>query len=279
MPKRESSVVGREFGNGVRKVIERTGLTQRKLAELLGWQEAKISDLLAGKGGCSETEVRELLAYCRTPVREREHLIALFRESREKGWLQIPEDGVPDQVRTLIEHEKEANEILCWSMILVPGLLQIYEYIEAVTAKAQTVSPDNIAATIAARAARGKILEHSRKFTFLVHEQALWLPVGGLEVWRSQLVRLLQLSVRPYITIRIVPRSAGVHAGASGDFRLMKFPKYPPLVYVESLRCSLFFDDKETVDLYENVLKALAAVALDEAGSREVINSILEGLQ
>jgi hypothetical protein len=46
-----------------------------------------------------------------------------------------------------------------------------------------------------------------------------------------------------------------------------------------NLRCCLFFDDKETVDLYENVLKALAAVALDEAGSREMINSILEGLQ
>jgi len=271
-------VVGREFGNGVRKVIERTGLSQRRLAELLGWQEAKISDLLAGKGGCTETEVRELLAYCRATVAEREHLLALFRESG-KVWLQIPEDGVPDQVRTLIEHEKEAHEIIDWSMILVPGLLQIYEYIEAVTAKAQTVSADNMAATVAARSARGKILEGSRKFTFYVHEQALWLPVGGLDVWRSQLVRLLQLSVRPYITIRVVPRSIGVHAGASGDFRLMRFPKYPPVVYVDSLRCCLFFDDKETIDLYENVLKDLAAVALNEAGSREVINSILEGLQ
>jgi transcriptional regulator with XRE-family HTH domain len=278
MPKRSSSVVGREFGNGVRKAIELTGLTQRRLAELLGWQEAKISDLLAGKGGCNEVEVRELLAYCRTPVAERDHLLALFRESGSV-WLQMPEDGVPDQVRTLIEHEKEADEIVCWSMILVPGLLQIYEYVEAVTAKAQTVSADNMAATVAARAARGKILERSRKFTFFVHEQALRLPVGGLDVWRSQLVRLLQLSVRPYITIRIVPRAVGVHAGASGDFRLMRFPKYPPIVYVESLRCCLFFDDKETVDLYENVLKALAAVALDEAGSREVINSILEDLQ
>jgi plasmid maintenance system antidote protein VapI len=30
------------------------GLTQRKLAELLDWQEAKISDLVQGKGGVSE---------------------------------------------------------------------------------------------------------------------------------------------------------------------------------------------------------------------------------
>ncbi|MET9629974.1 helix-turn-helix transcriptional regulator [Lentzea sp. NPDC006480] len=278
MPKRESSVVGREFGNGVRAIIERTGLTQRRLAELLGWQEAKISDLLAGKGGVTELEVATLLAYCRAPLAEHERLMELFRESGNV-WLQMPEDGVPDQVRTLIEQEKDANEIIDWSMILVPGLLQTHEYIEAVTAEAQTVSAENMAKTVAARAARGEILEGRRTFTFYVHEQALWLPVGGLDVWRSQLVRLLQLSVRTYISIRIVPRSVGVHAGASGDFRLMKFPKYPPVVYVESLRCCLFFDDKETVDLYENVLKALAAVALDEEQSRAVINSILEGLE
>jgi hypothetical protein len=32
MPKRNSSVVGREFGAGVRYAIEQSGLTQRQLA-------------------------------------------------------------------------------------------------------------------------------------------------------------------------------------------------------------------------------------------------------
>ncbi|RDI25551.1 helix-turn-helix domain-containing protein [Lentzea flaviverrucosa] len=277
MPKRSSSVVGREFGNGVRAAIESTGLTQRQLAEELGWQEAKLSDMLAGKGGVNESEVRELLAYCRTPLEERERLIELFRE-QGNVFLQVPDEGVPDQVRTLINQEKEATEIIAWSMILVPGLLQIFEYIAAVTAKARTVSPENLAATVAARAARTEILEYSRTFTFYVHEQALWLPVGGEEVWREQLAHLLRLSVRKYISIRIVPRSVGMHAGVSGDFRLMKFPKYPPVVYVESVKCCLFFDDKDTVEVYENILKDLAAVALDEEESRAVINSILEGL-
>ncbi|GHH55923.1 hypothetical protein GCM10017774_73110 [Lentzea cavernae] len=271
-------MVGREFGNGVRAAVESTGMTQRQLAEALGWQEAKLSDMLAGKGGVNESEVRELLAYCRTPLEERERLLELFSE-QGSVYLQIPAEGVPDQVRTLISHEKEAIEITDWSMILVPGLLQTYEYVEAVTAKAQTVSEENIPKTVAARAARAEILEYTRTFTFYVHEQALWLPVGGEEVWREQLAHLLRLSVRKYISIRIVPRSIGMHAGTCGDFRLMKFPKYPPVVYIESVRCCLFFDDKETVDTYENILKDLAAGALDEEQSRAVINSILEGLQ
>ncbi|MFI6100028.1 helix-turn-helix domain-containing protein [Lentzea sp. NPDC051213] len=277
MPKRSSSVVGREFGNGVRVAIERTGLTQRRLAELLGWHEAKMSDLLAGKGGVNEVEVATLLAYCRTPLEEREALLALFRESGNV-YLQVPDDGVPDQVRTLINHEKDAEEITCWSMILVPGLLQIPEYINVVT-EAAPIEAEDVPAVVAARIARAKILDYSRTFTFYVHEQALWLPVGGEEVWREQLAHLLRMSVRTYISIRIIPRSIGMHAGTSGDFRLMKFPKFPPVVYIESLKCCLFFDDGETVDTYETILKDLAAVALDEEQSRAVINSILEGLQ
>ncbi|GAA3650773.1 helix-turn-helix transcriptional regulator [Lentzea roselyniae] len=270
-------MVGREFGNGVRAIIARTGLTHRRLAELLGWQEAKISDLTLGKGGVTESDVLLLLAYCQATVEEREHLLALFRESG-KAWLQIPEDGVPDQVRTLIDHEQDAEEIICWSMILVPGLLQTPEYCYVVTEHSKVIEAEKVPAVAATRAARANILQPGRKFVFLVHEQALELPVGGVEVWREQLAHLLRMSVRKYISFRIVPRSAGMHSGTSGDFRMMKFPKYPPVVYVESVNYCLFFDDAETIKVHEDILTALAAVALTEAESREVIDNILEGL-
>jgi hypothetical protein len=277
MPKRSSSVVGREFGAGIRAVIARTGLTHRRLAELLGWQEAKISDLTLGKGGATETDVQVLLAYCQATVKEREHLLALFHESG-KAWLQMPKDGVPDQVRTLIEHERDAEEIIDWSMIVVPGLLQTPEYGYVVTEHAPSVEAKAVPTVAAARAARAIILKPDRKFTFYVHEQALWLPVGGLEIWREQLAHLLRMSVRKYISLRIIPRSAGMHAGTAGDFRLMKFPKYPPVVYAESVNYCLFFDDPDTIKIHEDILTALAAIALTEEESRAVIDNILEGL-
>jgi len=279
MPKRESSVVGREFGNGVRSAIERTGLTQRRLAELLGWQEAKISDLLAGKGGVTKEEVIALLAYCRTTAEERERLVALFLESGEKGWLQFPEDGVPDQVHTFIEHEKKAKKIIAWSPTLVPGVLQIPEYVQVVTEASPVIEADDVPTVTAARSVRAKILDGSRQFVFYVHEFALRLQVGGLEVWREQLAHLLRVSVRTYVSIRVIPASVGIHAGTTGGFYLLEFPKYPTLVFLDSLNCCLFFDDTETVKVYETTLKRLAAVALDEEESRAVIDSILEELQ
>ncbi|MGI5503381.1 helix-turn-helix domain-containing protein [Lentzea sp. CA-135723] len=277
MPKRSSSVVGREFGGMMRAIIARTGYTHRQLAERLGWQEAKISDMTLGKGGVSEADVILLLGYCHATVEEREHLLELFRECGS-AWLQMPKDGVPDQVRTLIEHEQIADEVIDWSLILVPGLLQTPDYGYVVTAHAPSVEAENVAKVAAARAARADILEPGRKFTFFVHEQALWLQVGGLEVWREQLAHLLRMSVRKYISLRVVPRSAGMHAGTAGDFRMMKFPKYPPMVYIESVNSCLFFDDPETIKIHDNVLTALAAIALTEEESRAVIDGILEGL-
>ena len=269
-------MVGREFGNGVRKAVESTGLTQRRLAELLGWQEAKMSDLLAGKGGVSELEVVSLLSYCRTPVAERDRLLALFHESGS-AWLQIPEDGVPDQVRTLIEHEKSAKEIVVWSLTLVSGVLQTPEYARVVTEASPVIKTEDVATVAAARSARSKLLDGSRKFVFYIHEFALRLQVGNAEVWREQLAHLLRVSVRTYVSIRVIPASAGIHAGTTGGFYLMKFPKFPPVVFLDSLNCCLFFDDDDTIELYENTLKRLAAAALDEEESRAVIDNILEG--
>src|SRR5690349_16600489 len=103
------SVVGREFGRMVRALLARNGFPHRELAERLGWQEAKISDMTLGKGGVSEADVILLLGYCHATVEEREHLLALFRECGS-AWLQMPPNGVPDQVRTLIEHEQIADE-------------------------------------------------------------------------------------------------------------------------------------------------------------------------
>ncbi len=270
-------MVGREFGNGVRKAIERTGLTQRRLAELLGWQEAKISDLLAGKGGVTKEEVIALLAYCRTTAEERDRLVALFMETGEKGWMQFPEDGVPDQVHTFIEHEKNAEKIGAWSPTLVPGVLQIPEYVHVVTEASPVIEADDVPTVAAARSARAKILDGSRQFVFYVHEFALRLQVGGVEVWREQLAHLLRVSVRTYVSIRIIPASAGMHAGTSGGFYVMEFPKFPTVVYLETLNRCLFLDDAETIKVYETTLKKLAAVALDEEESRAVIDSILEG--
>lgn len=275
MPKRNSSVVGREFGNGVRDAIEQSGMTQRRLAELLDWQEAKVSDLVQGKGGVDEVDLVRLLSYCRAPHADVEHMLTLFRESREKGWLLFPEDGVPDQVHSLISQERLASKITVWSMNLVPGHLQIAGYIRAATEKSAGVKPADIDPLIRAKLDRQSILRPGREFVFFVHEQALRLPVGGREVMRAQLNHIHVMLVRQYITFRIVPIEIGAHAGMAGSFVQLSYDKYEPVIFIESQNSGLFLEDKGSLASYADVLKRLEQDALGAEQSGRLIYSML----
>ena len=275
MPKRNSSVVGREFGNGVRDAVEQSGMTQRRLAELLDWQEAKISDLVQGKGGVGEVDLVRLLSYCRAPHEEVDRLLALFRESREKGWLLFPEDGVPDQVHSLISQERLASKITVWSMNLVPGHLQIAGYMRAAAEKSARIKPADIDALIRTKLDRQAILRPGREFVFYVHEQALRLPVGGPDVMRAQLTHIHVMLVRQYITFRIVPTAIGAHAGMSGSFTQLNYDKFEPVVFIESQNSGLFLEDAASLASYAEVLKRLDRDALDAEESRGLITTML----
>ncbi len=129
---------------------------------------------------------------------------------------------------------------------------------------------------MAARLARQRVLSVERPalFTFYLHEFALRIPVGGSDVMSEQLHHLLRLSVRPHIEIRVVPARVGAHPAMSGDFIIMEFAQISPVVYLEHDTSSLFLESRKQTRSYQQVLSGLAAVALDEAGSRRMISEI-----
>jgi hypothetical protein len=112
---------------------------------------------------------------------------------------------------------------------------------------------------------------------FYIHEQALQLPVGGVEVMRHQIWHLLMASSSPRCAIRVIPIAAGAHAGMAGPFRLMEFYQEKPVVYVENETSSLFLEDQQHIDSYRQVLRQLHTVALDEGESREWLAGLASG--
>ena len=84
---------GREFGDAIRALLRAADLTNRAAAELLGWQEAKVSELVNGKEGVSDVDLAKLLGLLRTPPDEFDHLMALHRETNMRDWLQPTKSG------------------------------------------------------------------------------------------------------------------------------------------------------------------------------------------
>jgi len=275
MPKRFSTARGREFGDGLRAAIANTGMTARAIAELVGWQEAKLSDLVNGKGGATELELAMLLGVCRTPPQERDHLMALFNEANLKGWWQDHGACTPIRPRTLIEHERVAKKLISWQVSLVHGLIQLPRYAQAVIEAGANVPDDEVEERVQARAERQTVLGKGLKCVFYLHESVLLSPVGGSAVMEAQLRHLLKMAERSYIEIRIVPLSAGAHAGLAGSFDLLTFEKYEPVVFLESENSSLIIEAPYAVKSYERVVEALDEIAWDAEQSKELIKRLL----
>lgn len=274
MRDRETTIRSRELGEGLRAAMRGAGFTARQAGEKLGWSDSRVSRLLSGKRGGTEVDVSAFLAVCEVTGGERDRLLALCRQMGTKGWLQQHGGDLPKQLRTLIDHEDLAVDIRAFEPIVVPGLLQTGDYARALLSGTRTLPVEEIEDRVATRLARQSLLGSGARFTFFVHEFALRLPASTPEVMSEQLHHLLRLSVRPYLTLRVVPASAGVHAGIAGAFQLMAFAEFRPIVYLDSQTASIFLEEPEEIAAYRRSLSALADDALDEGQSRELIAAV-----
>ncbi|WP_176960095.1 helix-turn-helix domain-containing protein [Lentzea jiangxiensis] len=275
MPKRFSTVRGREFGDGLRAAIAATGMTSRAVADLLNWQEAKLSDLVNGKGGSTELELALLLGVCRTSQAERDHLMSLFPGTGVKGWWQDHGVCAPISPRTLVEHERLAEKLISWQTMLLHGMLQTSDYTRAVLAACVNVPADEREARVAARALRQEAFRSGLEARFFIPEPVLLNEVGGPGVMREQLLHLDKLAARPSIDLRVVPLGVGAHAGMAGSFDMLTFDRYDDAVFLESENSSLIIESPGAVKAYRRIVEGLELVALDAEQSRELIKKLL----
>jgi hypothetical protein len=276
MHDREPTIRSRELGEGLRRAVDKAGLNGVQAAYELGWSTSKVSRLLSGKRGGNEVEVSALLAVCKVKGKERGRLLALCQEQHTPGWFQQHGSRLPKQVLTLIDHEDKAIAISEFQAMLVPGLLQTGDYARAVISHNVNVPAEEVEERVAARLARQSLFSRERpaQFTFYLHEALLRLPIGGPAVMSDQLHHLLRMSVRSYVTLRVLPTSLGAHAGLSGPFTLMEFSDFRPVVYLDSETSSLFLEKPEEAAAYRRILGVLAGTVLDEGQSRELIATV-----
>ncbi|WP_394615756.1 helix-turn-helix domain-containing protein [Lentzea sp. JNUCC 0626] len=274
MPKRFSTARGREFGDAIRAAVASTCMTAREICEKIDWDPGKLSDLMNGKGGCTEVDVAILLSFCRIAPAERDHLLRLYRETEVKDWWQHHGETQPILPRTFLEHLFKAKKFVSWCPLVIPGLVQLPDYMRALFRTSASFPQDAIEQAVAARIGMQEVFRQRLACTFYIHEQILLAPVGGADVMRAQLHHLLQMSVRPYIDIRMVPFSVGAHPGAAGTFELMRFDRIEPVVFLETEKSNLIIERKEAVQGYEKVVEAIDRLALDAEESRKRISDL-----
>jgi hypothetical protein len=221
-------------------------------------------------------------------------LMALARESKEKGWWVSYAGVIPRGFEAFIGLEAAASSMFGYEPSIVPGLLQTESYARAIVEKGgpAELSPAEIESTVALRMERQKILtrtnKHPMRLDVVLGEEILHRLVGGRSVMAEQLRHLLVVSERvDAIRIRILDNAIGAHAGLStGGFALMDFPlsgtgkpTEPTTVYLSIGSASLYHDKPRVLSYYQKAWRSLDKSALDEEGTRVRIRSAIDEME
>jgi hypothetical protein len=166
----------------------------------------------------------------------------------------------------------------------VPGLLQTTEYARAVMlADPAMISPDKLENHISIRHERQARLEQGTdvRLDAVIWEAAMVTAIGGDEIQRGQLARLLELMNRPNISVQVLPLEAGDKANMSGSFVMFSFgsERSVSTVFVETLTSSQYLEGDQELRGYTLVFDALRSAALSPAASATRIRQRLEQRQ
>lgn len=265
-----------EFGEGLRVLRIQAGFTLEDAARIINASASKLSRVETGHRNAPIEDIAGLLALYRAGHDQRTRLLALAREADEIGWLQSHPAGRTRRQRTLSTLESQAERIVHFDPVMVPGLLQTSEYTQAVLAESAG-APDNDDDHGVTWLSRSALIRRQLpKLLAILDESVLHRPFGGREVLRRQLEHLRTAAGESHWTIRVVPRDQKI---TTGPFTLLHLADRSPVVCLEHLTCALFLERPHDIDAYEHTLKRLDEHALDEAGSLDLIAHAAKSLE
>ncbi|MEU8039324.1 helix-turn-helix transcriptional regulator [Streptosporangium sp. NPDC049078] len=274
------TVKRRRLSQAFRQLRQEAGLSVTEAARRLEWEPSKISRMERNEWKLpSVHDIRLMLDfYGVTDKDQREAMITLARESRQRGWW----EKYQDVFRTsLPDFEAGASVIRTWQILLVPGLLQTEAYAKAMWRAGQVLDEALIERHVQARLARQEILtkENPPTLLALIDEAALRKLIGGAEVMCEQIDHLIAMAARPNVTIQVVPDSAGAHPALDGAFVILDFPNDPSLIYTVTVTENLWLEQPADYQRYSLIYNHVMTLALSPEESIRYLTELVEQLK
>lgn len=273
----------RRLAAELRRLREASGLTRDEIAASTDLNPATLYRMESAKARPQVRTLRALLGVYGVDGPRATELMEMLRAADQRGgWLQTYQSELPETYTTYIEFEDEAQTTLNYQSLFIPGLVQTEAYARAVirggSPEAQQEEIENL---VRARLHRQERLtdDEPLRLWAIMDEAAFRRQVGGADVMREQLKRLLVLSELPNFTFQVIPFGAGAHPGMMGSFAVLKFVDRAKLdvVYTDSMAGDLFLDDQASVSRYSLTYEHLRASALSPHASLVLAAEIAEG--
>lgn len=261
---------GAAFGQRLRSMRDERGWTQDELAERMGYSGTHISAVETGRRSPTPHFAQSVdKAFGTGDQFEREG-----RAVRNTGLL----EGFPEYV----PHEKRAAEIRLFELGIIPGLLQTPEYAAAITTgavKRGAITEQQAEERLTLLAGRRAALERTpAPLVFVVlDESCLKRIVGGHQVMRAQLTKLLEFAELPSTVLQVAPYELGERRAFDLPVHLLTLADRTNLAYAESAQRGHLVRETTSVVSMLTAYHQLQAEALSQAASVAVIEDLRKG--
>ena len=200
-PRAGATVVRMVLGAQLRRLREAAGITPEQAGYEIRASRSKISRLEHGRVGFKLRDVEDLLTlYGVTDEQMRAGLLSLAQQANDQGWWTQFGDILPDWFETYLGLEAAASLIRTFELQFVHGLFQTEDYARAVTVLGHRAAPAaEVDRRVSLRMARQQLLTAAQppRVWSVMDEAALRRPVGGRDVMRAQLARLIEVADLP----------------------------------------------------------------------------------
>ncbi|WP_217161937.1 helix-turn-helix transcriptional regulator [Streptomyces sp. AC512_CC834] len=258
------------FGTRVRRLRTAAGLTQAQLGELTHVVSTRITQIERASGAKPTLELARALD---AALGAEELLVEL--------WPYVYREAFPDWSRAFIAHSERAVSIRQYAAHLVPGLLQTEEYARAVLSLGMTLDggAEQLEERVAARMGRQeRLTAPGRPELWVVLDEAvLKRPIGGDDVMRAQLERLVEVAAEPHITVQVFPFEQGGHDALGGSLTVLTLPDGSEVAYTEGAHYGQLVEEPADVRHLSGNYDRVRADALPTVMSLDMIRSAMKG--
>ncbi|GAB3652403.1 hypothetical protein GCM10027589_09880 [Actinocorallia lasiicapitis] len=219
-PAKPPTVRLRRFGAEMLRLRNEAGLTRDEVEAQTKINGATLYRVETARVRPQVRTATTLMELYRVPQEDQERLLALLRDSSQRGgWINTFKGELPERYTTYIYFEEEADTVWNYQAAFVPGLLQTKDYAEAVIrGTLPEATDDEIRARVEARINRQELLYRQPllKLWLIIDEAVLVRTVGSPALLAEQLGHLIKVSRLPNVTLQVVPFDAGGASGHAG---------------------------------------------------------------
>ncbi|MGP4020993.1 helix-turn-helix domain-containing protein [Saccharopolyspora sp. 5N708] len=274
------------LGHELRHLREEAECSLEEAAEAIRRTDSTISRVELGQTGLTKRDLHALVSFYASQNNRRTVDVDWYMDqakgSQQRGRWSGYRSVYAKFFRMAVDLEEDAAGINNYATEILPGLLQIEDYIRALftTQRVRTVD-QSIEDAVRARLDRQRVVKKrdAPQLGFVLSESAVRRTIGDEQIMRLQLEHLADVAALPNVQLQVLPFDARTPAQVNFNFTTYRVDSpgnSGPLefVYIEEFHDGKYVDDQRVVNDYYELWTALVGAALDPVESRAFLSEL-----